>query len=318
MMTARGCEWSNCAFCNHHATYKGYRELSQDRVVETIETYKKRYKTDMIMFHDETFTARRARNIVDQLPDANYFSYAYPKGYNKTLLKKMYDKGFRVLVWGVESGCQDILNSMRKGTQADEVAQILKDSHEVGITNVAFIMFGFPGETREHAEETVQFLNRNAEYIERHAATTFRLEENSPIWQRPEIWGVEDLGRGRYKARNGMQHGDVVRFPEEMNKRNIKTAANTKYYMPGDSEFRAYFFMQVVYGEGSGDYPVRNGILAGDRIIPSMLMKNVSRPVVQLSEEELKPYSKCDGKHKVDASVFERYPYVVYYESPFR
>ncbi len=317
LMTSRGCPWAKCAFCNHHATYKGYREYGPERVAETVELYKKEHKTDMMMLHDETFTAKRAHEMVDILPQAFYYSYAYPKGFTRPLLKRMRDKGFRVLVWGVESGCQQVLDSMRKGTDIGEVERIIRDAHDVGITNVAFIFFGFPGETREQAEETIGFLQRNADYIERHATTVFRLEEGSPVWREPDRWGVKKLNGGDYQVDKGMQRGEVLDFLRSLNKKNIKTSADTKYYMPGDSEFRAYFFMQVVYGEGSGEYPVRNGILAGDEVWPSLLMKDVSRPVLSLDRRQRDIYRKCDGRHKADAREFLQYPYVVMYKMPF-
>ena len=342
MMTSRGCPWAACAFCNHHATYKGYREHSAGRVAETIELYKNKYKTEMVMLHDETFTSSRARAIIDDIPEAYYYSYAYPKGFDMPLLKKMHEKGFRVLVWGVESGCQPVLNSMRKGTDINEVERIIRDAHSVGITNVAFILFGFPGETREQAGETVEFLKRNSKYLERHASTVFRLQENSPVWQKPELWGVTklsgnelsntehndnklrnaklgntELSNTEYSVKSGMSHDDVMAFLSDLGKTGVKTSANTKYYMPGDSEFRPYFFMQVVYGEGSGDYPVRSGVLVGDTIWPSLLMQNVSRPKLRLDPRQKTQYLLCDGKHKADAKEFERYPYVVNYIKSF-
>lgn len=317
LMTARGCDWARCAFCNHYATYKGYRELSPERVQESVEYYKQKYKTELIMLHDETLSHKRARALVEHLPDAYYYSYAYPSGYDKDLLKRMYDKGFRVLVWGVESGSQGVLNRMRKGTSINQVERILKDAHSVGITNVAFIMFGFPGETKGQAEETVDFLKRNAQYIERHATTLFRLAEDSPIWNEPENWGVKKLDAGQFKVEGGMKRDEVRKFLKELNKRKIKTSADTKYYMPGDSEFRPYLFMQVVYGEQAGEYPVRNGILVGNEIWPSLLMKDVSRPKLSLDDGQLETYEKCDGKHKLNATEFEPYPYVVFYRRPF-
>ncbi len=315
-ITSRGCEWSRCAFCSHHNTYSGYHEYSGRRLREIIETYKDKYRTDLIMLQDETMTARRARVLVKELPNAYYYSYAYPKGFDKDLLKRMHAKGFRVLVWGVESGSQRILNLMRKGTNIREVEAIIRNSYEVGITNVAFIMFGFPGETREEAEETVEFLKRNARYIERHAATQFYLAEGSPIWEQPELWGVKKTSHG-YSVTSGMGRKEVQKFLKDLNRLRPKTSADTKYYFPGDSELRAYFFVQVVYGEGEGSYPVRTGILLGDEIWPSLLMKNVSRPRVKLSRGDAERYAKCDGRHRVEARDFLPYPYVVFYRRPF-
>jgi hypothetical protein len=128
---------------------------------------------------------------------------------------------------------------------------------------------------------------------------------------RPANWDVteDSLKKESKKTRE---------FMSELNRMKIKTATNSKYYMPGDSEMRAYFFMQVVYGEGEGNYPVRNGILVDDSLYPSLLMKGVSRPVLKLDEMQKEMYLKCDGKHKVDAHEFEQYPYMVNYKRIFK
>lgn len=317
VMTSRGCPWAKCAFCNHHATYTGYREHSAKRVAEMIESCREEYDTEMIMFHDETFTSERARGLIGSLPEAYYYSYAYPKGFDRQLLDRMHKKGFQVLVWGIESGCQRVLQLMRKGTDIKEVERIMRDSYSAGITNVAFIMFGFPGETEAEALETVEFLKRNSQFIERHATTAFRLEEDSPIWKKPSAWGVKNKGGGKYYAERGMQQDKVNEFMKKLCSSNVKTSADTKYYMPGDSEMRAYFFMQAAYGEGSGEYPVRNGILRGNEIVPSLLMEGATRPIVKLSQKAAALYAKCDGKHKANAGEFEGYPYVVRYSRKF-
>ncbi len=317
VMTSRGCPWARCAFCSHHATYRGYREFSPERVAEAVDMCREKHGAGMIMLHDETVTAARVRALLPHLPEADYYSYAYPKGFDAPLLKRMREKGFRVLVWGVESGCQEVLDRMRKGTDTSEVERIIRASHDAGITNVAFILFGFPGETRKQAEETVDFLRRNAGSIERHAATVFRLEEGSPVWREPGRWGVKKLKGGDYRVESGMRREEVLDFLRGLNERRIKTSADTKYYMPGDSEMRPYLFMQAAYGEGSGEYPVRNGLLIGNEIRPSLLMKGVSRPVLKLDERQKELYLRCDGRHKADAGEFLKYPYVVMYERPF-
>jgi hypothetical protein len=336
MMSARGCEYGQCAFCNHHATYTGYREFSTETVLRTIDEFKEKYKTSLIMFHDETMTARRAgvlTSAFSNLDNTYLYSYAYPKDYTKELLGGMYKVGFRVLVWGVESGCQRVLDLMRKGTDVQEVERIIRDAHSVGVSNVAFILFGFPGETKKEALETVDFLEHNSQYIERHASTVFRFEEEAPIGKNPGAWGAVDLGKGKYRVKKGMQREEVLEFLKSLDKRRVKTSADTKYYMPGDTEFRAYFLVQAVYGETANPdlsdtslVPVRNGILKDDRILPSLLMDNVSRPVVPLDAGSKRAYGFCDGTRSlkdfdagsVDAiSRLSEFPYIVFFKKKF-
>jgi len=332
LMTARGCEWARCAFCNHHATYPGYHEVSPDRVLELLEHYRDRYKTDMIMLHDETLTARRATQLVDTLSRLDgfyYYSYAYPRGYTKGLLGGMYSVGFRTLVWGVESGNQAVLESMRKGTNVTEIESILKASREAGIINVLFLLFGFPGETSEAAMDTVKFLERNKGYVERHSNSVFFLQEGSPVALDPSVWGVEPKGGTGYKVEKGMQNKEAKEFLKRIETSGLRTASGTMYHMPGDTEFRAYLFMQSVYGETS-DFcsqdliPVRNGVLRGDTLSPSFFGSGVCRPVLHLSGKDSAFIGSCGGirsardiddDERIDR--FLRYPYIVFYRKPF-
>lgn len=321
MMTARGCEWGLCAFCDHHATYPAYNEFSVDRVLGTIEHYKERYKTDLIMFHDETLSARRARVLTEAFSKQDwdntfFYSYAYPRGYDYRLLHKMYEVGFRTLVWGVESGCQEILNSMQKGTNVEEIEKILRASYKTGITNVCFIFFGFPGETPENARETVDFLSRNSTCIERHSVGLFYLTDDSPIGKNPERWGLECTSSGGYKIKEGMQEKESKEFLKKIgklvSKGELKTSADTMYYMPGDTEFRAYFFMQCAYGETSEpDFsdgalvPVGNGLLEGNKLRPSFFPLDSPRRELQLNDKTLDIYKKCDGRNDITKLIGE-------------
>jgi len=311
-LTSRGCEWSRCAFCNHHATYPGYSEMSPSSVIDLIRHCKESYTTNLFMFHDESLSARRARLLTDALAssgikDVYFYSYAYPRGYDAALLRDMHRAGFRTLVWGVESGSQRVLDSMLKGTSVSEVEGILKASSESGITNVLFILFGFPGETREDALQTVEFLKRNSEYVERHSNSIFFLQEGSPIADDAARWGLipsPDGDPSAYKVSSGLQNDEIRSFLRDLDSSGVRTASGSMYHMPGDTEFRAYLFMQSVFGEtsvfGSDElYPVVNGTLKGSLLSPSFFSHDASRPELQLDTASSKLVSLCDGTRPV-------------------
>jgi anaerobic magnesium-protoporphyrin IX monomethyl ester cyclase len=59
---------------------------------------------------------------------------------------------------GAESGSQKILDAMEKGTRVEHIYAAARLLHEVGIEIGFFLQFGYPGETREDIEKTLQMV----------------------------------------------------------------------------------------------------------------------------------------------------------------
>jgi hypothetical protein len=80
---------------------------------------------------------------------------------------------------------------MGKGTRVDTATRIFEKSHAAGISNHFYIMFGFPGETREEAQETVDYLVAHRQWLDGLSTVgAFYLADGSPIVERPERWGI--------------------------------------------------------------------------------------------------------------------------------
>jgi radical SAM superfamily enzyme YgiQ (UPF0313 family) len=227
MLTARGCPWRKCAFCSHYMNYGDYYVcLSIDKVVETIREYREKYRANFIVFNDETLPSNRAREISlallrEGIDDLYIYTYGrMDEGYTKELLRLMFKAGFRVIFWGLESGCQRVLDSMNKGIKVENASRILRDAHEIGMLNFCFIMLGFPGEEKEEALETFNFLNKHRNYLDLIALNLFTLSETSPIGRNPERWGVViDNSRYGYHVKKGLQPYEVEELANEMYKK---------------------------------------------------------------------------------------------------
>jgi anaerobic magnesium-protoporphyrin IX monomethyl ester cyclase len=63
------------------------------------------------------------------------------------------------IVWvGAESGSQKILDAMEKGTQVEQIYEATRQLHAHGVQVAFFLQFGYPGETREDIELTLQMV----------------------------------------------------------------------------------------------------------------------------------------------------------------
>ncbi|MGC1120331.1 MAG: radical SAM protein [Candidatus Methanofastidiosia archaeon] len=201
LLTSRGCYWGRCTFCIHHKSYYAYRVRAPPLVIKDIKSlYSKGIR--YFQFVDEMIHPRRFRElgeaiVQDQL-HIRYCADAKPtRDFSEELLKKIYESGARVLMWGVESGVQRILDLIDKGTVVADVENVLRNSHNAGIWNMIFMIIGYPTQTLPEVEEDISFLLRNEPYISTYTRSLFQLEEGSRMHERQDAFGIQQVERSR-------------------------------------------------------------------------------------------------------------------------
>ncbi|GAG80072.1 unnamed protein product, partial [marine sediment metagenome] len=109
------------------------------------------------------------------------------------VIKKMKLAGCEHIIFGIESGSQRVLDLMKKHYRVEDADRIIRWMHKVGIIVTCNFMFGFPGETEEDFELTLDFIKRNAEYLDRvyPSRTYCALEEFSYLNTHLEEFGIK-------------------------------------------------------------------------------------------------------------------------------
>jgi hypothetical protein len=100
------------------------------------------------------------------------------------------ESGCKYLHFGYESGNERVLKLMDKATTTEIMTEHLKRTAEAGIWNHCMGFFGFPGETREEAWSSVEFLEQNKDYVHSLGFGTFDLGRHNPVAKHPEKFGV--------------------------------------------------------------------------------------------------------------------------------
>jgi anaerobic magnesium-protoporphyrin IX monomethyl ester cyclase len=195
-LSARGCFWQRCAFCTHRKTYLAYREETIEATVRRLLLLKERYGASHFTLADEMVHPKRfgklAKEIIRAGLDIRYSAYAKPTAsFDRPLLEGIYRSGARVLMWGVESGSRRVLDQMGKGTCPQDMEQVLQEAGASGIWNLVFVMFGFPGETREEWHETLDFLGRVKPHIHALSKARFLLLAGSDVFTHPEKYNIK-------------------------------------------------------------------------------------------------------------------------------
>lgn len=162
MITSRGCPFK-CGFCFKQPTDKFFRKRNPKKVVDEIEDLIKKYNVKEIMFYDDTLTLDREHimNMCNEILKRGIkIKWQAPTRINsvdRELLKLMKKAGCTMLRYGVESGDENILKIMKKGTTLEKIKQVFKLSKEIGIETFSYFIIGYVGETPATMNNTIQF-----------------------------------------------------------------------------------------------------------------------------------------------------------------
>jgi radical SAM superfamily enzyme YgiQ (UPF0313 family) len=87
---------------------------------------------------------------------------------------------------------------MNKGVDPSLALEILNSLHHAGVQVHLFTVIGFPGETREEARQTFDFLMQNRHLYASYTCIPFLLEKNSTVARDPERFGIRRLVEDEY------------------------------------------------------------------------------------------------------------------------
>lgn len=199
LLTARGCYFGKCAFCNvGYGEPEAFSQLKAEQLAAQMLALHEKYGTVHIFFADEAITPRNLQHLsplLEQLGGPIQWGSCarFEKVISEELLQSMRRGGCRMLLWGLETASEPMIQQMVKGIQRADMSRILQESAAAGIWNHTFFFFGFPGETLSDAQETVNFLYQHKYAIHSAALGTFLLERYSPAQRFPETYKIKRI-----------------------------------------------------------------------------------------------------------------------------
>ncbi|MBN2127355.1 MAG: cobalamin-dependent protein, partial [Candidatus Diapherotrites archaeon] len=164
IMTGRGCKY-RCTFCMwpQTLTLRPYRARSVKNVADEFEWIKKNLpQVKDIMIEDDTLTQDKERTI-ELCKEIIKRKINLPWTCNSRAdidyetMQWMKKAKCRLMCVGFESGVQEILNNIKKGTTIPKIKEFMKDSKKSGILVHGCFMMGNRGETKESIKETIKF-----------------------------------------------------------------------------------------------------------------------------------------------------------------
>jgi anaerobic magnesium-protoporphyrin IX monomethyl ester cyclase len=181
--SARGCPFG-CAFCTSRRTKLAIRSVAS--VIDEIVTSARNYNTKLFMFFDDTFTINRARTIeiFSEIlakkrqgiigKEVKFYGFTRANTIDFELMKLLKEAGADKVTIGVETGDENILLQMEKGTKLTDYVQAYRILDELRITKRASFIVGHPFETENTVRKSIDFaLSLNLDEVGVNIMTPF-------------------------------------------------------------------------------------------------------------------------------------------------
>ncbi len=160
MVTSKGCP-RRCYFCEEGGT--PFLSRSPMTVVNEMQECYTKYKIREIDIFDVNFTWDRKRTmaicneIIRRGLDITWACRSRTDLVDEQMLRTMRKAGCTRIYYGIESGDQEMLNTLNKGITLDQIRTTIKTTRKMGIKALGFFLIGSPGETKETVKKTVRF-----------------------------------------------------------------------------------------------------------------------------------------------------------------
>jgi anaerobic magnesium-protoporphyrin IX monomethyl ester cyclase len=164
IITSRGCPYQ-CIYCSKAVTGNLWRPRSPENVVAEWRKLVVHLKATEIGVTDDVMTldVKRAKAICRLLIEEGLNKVPWitihgirADNTDLELFRLMKEAGCKRVGFGVESGNQRVLDTMKKGQTIDDVREAFRNARQAGLQTIGFFIFGLPGENEETMDDTIR------------------------------------------------------------------------------------------------------------------------------------------------------------------
>ncbi|MCP4369906.1 MAG: radical SAM protein [Deltaproteobacteria bacterium] len=195
IITSRGCA-HKCVFCHSGKGRFKLRFHSAEYVLEEIKQLKRDFGINELIIFDDTFLINKKRalaiceGIISQNLDISWSCNARVNNINKELLEVLKRAGCWLIQYGVESGNQDILKSIKKDITLEQVVNACELTSNMGLEVKAYYILGHPNETVDTLNDTIKFMTKAPAH---YASINFMTPlPGTELWETAEQYGTID------------------------------------------------------------------------------------------------------------------------------
>jgi anaerobic magnesium-protoporphyrin IX monomethyl ester cyclase len=194
LRTAKSCPFA-CSFCGFPSRAGKYTYLDVNLVQSELDAIRNLGSVHTLTFIDDTFNVPKGRfkEILRMMIRNNYGfkwnSYLRSDHVDQEAIDLMARAGCEGVFLGVESGSDLMLAGMNKTSRRKDYLRVIPQLRDAGIASYASLIVGFPGETYETVEDTLDLVETARPDFYR--TQLWYCDPTTPIWQEREKYGVK-------------------------------------------------------------------------------------------------------------------------------
>jgi len=165
IFTERGCPF-NCNFCYHQFGYRP-RKRSTENFVKEMKFLNKKYGVKHFTFGDNlTFlntndVLKFTKALKKYKLNITYDISMRASLVNEEIIKLLKKSSCIMMNFGFESGSQKVLNLMNKQTTVEQMDNAIRILEKCQMPYFGTFIIGYPGETKEDIDKTIEFCKRH-------------------------------------------------------------------------------------------------------------------------------------------------------------
>lgn len=209
VLFSRGCPFQ-CRFCVYNIP--NYLQVRNPCDIESEINYlKDNYQIEAINIRDEMCIGLSEKVYVPFLNAIGNCNVTWRGqtrvGIKNSLISLAKETGCVELVLGVESVCQNVLDTINKKQTVDQSVETINYCREVGIKTRINLILGLPGEPLDIVDKTIKFFeDSNPDYV---SISGLCPVPGSDMFKNPEKYGIEKIDKNWRKHTHLMyRYGD--------------------------------------------------------------------------------------------------------------
>lgn len=214
--TARSCAFK-CSFCSYPTIAGDLALMEIENAVDTVRRAKEAGAA-ALFFVDDTFNVPQERFalLLDRLIEEDiglpWYSFLRCQFIDARLVEKMRRSGCRGVFLGIESGSDQILRNMSKGSATKFYGPGIKWLKDNDIVTVGAFVIGFPGETLETVAQTKDFIEGSG--LDFYFLQPFYYLHHTPVYKQADKYKL--TGQGMTWAHETMDAPEACRLVDKL------------------------------------------------------------------------------------------------------
>ncbi len=195
--TARSCAFK-CSFCNYPSRAGALTLLSLEVLERELDSILALGGVQNVVFIDDTFNVpfprfkELCRMMIRKKYPFNWFSYFRCSNSDQEAIDLMAESGCKGVFLGIESGSPSVLVNMNKSATVEKYAHGIEMLRRNGILTFGSFITGFPGETDETVQETIDFIRTTRP--DYYRSQMWYCEPGTPIQNERQKYQIEGEG----------------------------------------------------------------------------------------------------------------------------